>query len=83
MEDVNSAIKERCRVCRGERSDKLAKAPQRGLWSVRTENLRPSRTWRKCLIAKKTARSSLSNVLYFFSAALNFFEKKEMGRWSA
>ena len=83
MEEVNSVMKESWRVCRGERSARLDRAPQSGLWSVKTVKRRPSRTWRKCLMARKTASNSRSKVLYFCSAELSFLEKKDNGRWSA
>ena len=73
---VNSAKKERCRVCLGERSAELAKAPHKGLWSVHIVNCLPSSIWRKCLTARNTASNSLSNVLYFCSAGDIFFEKR-------
>ena len=40
---VNSEMKERCRVCLGERSAEDLMAPHNGLWSVKTGKCRPSR----------------------------------------
>ena len=64
MSVVNSAIKANSLVCRSDgRSviDDITKV--KGLWSVFTKNLRPSKLCLKCLIVAYTAKSSRSNAL--------------------
>ena len=61
---VNSAMKANCLDCRSDGrsvTDDITKV--KGLWSVFTKKLRPSRLCLKCLIEAYTAKSSRSNAL--------------------
>ena len=61
---VNSAMKANCLDCRSDGrsvTDDITK--DKGLWSVFTKKLRPSKLCRKCLIVAYTAKSSRSNPL--------------------
>ena len=55
------------------------KAKIKGLWPVYTPKVLASNMWRKHLIARYAANSSLSKVEYFRSAGLIFLEKKHRG----
>ncbi len=48
----------------------------KGFWSVKTVKDRPSRKYRKCLMARYTARSSRSKALYLPSGGHNCLLKK-------
>ena len=61
---VNSAMKANCRDCRSDGrsvTDDITKG--KGLWSVFTKKLWPSRLCLKCLIVAYTAKSSRSKAL--------------------
>ena len=70
----NSAMNDRCLVCRGDLSVEEAKAKVSGLWSVLMKNFLPSKKWRKCFTDRKIASSSLSNAEYLRSAGVRKWE---------
>lgn len=73
-------MKSKCLNWRGEHLSGFCRnAKVNGLWSIYTVNVRASNICRKCLTAKYTANSSLSNALYFTLDRLNFFEKNANG----
>ena len=64
MSVVNSAMKDKCRVWRRDArsvTDDITNV--KGLWSVFTKKLRPSRLCLKCFMVAYTAKSSRSNAL--------------------
>src|SRR5450830_1977197 len=69
-----------CRCCLPDNGGvTLVMAETNGLWSVLRRKFRPSSKYRKWRMALKAANSSLSNVLYFSSAVVNFLLKKARG----
>jgi hypothetical protein len=75
MSDVNSAMKDSCRCWWADKGGVVwNRDVTSGLWSVSSQNRRPSSRNLKCLTALKAASSSLSKVEYLVPSPDIFFK---------